>query len=240
MSTHIDGTPGSISGHPQFEDEIVVGVYQRTALDVDSVGFSFYKNVPDGGVTWDGRRLKIQMPGTFPPKVNIDLSWDEKSKAWHGLFERGAFQAQVTLKRPSDTLNSPFVGTWFNSREVMNNCLHIAQQTDGGLTAWSDDLQLTPGLVVYANGVHRPSQTFENYGEIAKAKIDPTSSSRITIWLRANTPVCCSHPFTASLSAGGHSMTGDWLDGGNQLRRAVEWRRMPGDSCNPFRALDKP
>jgi hypothetical protein len=111
---------------------------------------------------------------------------------------------------------------------MMNNCLHIPQQQDGSLTAWSDDLQ-TLGRVRYANGIQPPAQTREQYGEIAKAKLD--ASGRITVELRAYTAGCCSHSITASLSPDGQLLSGSWLAGMNQDSSAVEWKKIPGISC---------
>jgi hypothetical protein len=121
---------------------------------------------------------------------------------WSGLFERDSFHEHVSLKWPTSTaLESRLVGTWSDKAGMMNNCLHISQEKDGALTAWSDDLQ-TPGRMRYANGTH----TMEDYGEIAKAKMD--APDQITVELRAYNAMCCSHPFTAKLSADGQSLSG--------------------------------
>jgi hypothetical protein len=110
----------------------------------------------------------------------------------------------------------------------MNNCLHIAQQQDGTLTAWSDDI-MVPGRVRYANGLRPPAQTRERYGEIAKVQLD--APDQITAELRAYTAMCCSHPFTTKISADGRMLLGVWPAGPNQAPRAVEWDKMPGNSC---------
>lgn len=230
ITTHVDGTPTSLAGQLQYEDEFTAGLYQRTGPDVTPLGFNFFSTVAGGGMTWDGHQLAIHLPRRDDcPKVNVDLTWHEDSQTWTGLFERGSFSKQVSLKRPTPAASeSPFVGTWFDKGGTMNNCVHISQETGGALTAWSDDIQ-TPGQMRYANGLQPPKQTMESYGEIAKASMD--APDRITVELRAYIAICCSHPFTAKLSADGQSLAGRWLPGPNQMSGPVIWVRMPGNSC---------
>jgi hypothetical protein len=230
ITTHIDGAPTSIAGHVQYEDEFIAGIYQRTGQDVEPLGFNFFSSAAGGGMIWDGHHLAIHPGGKGDfPKMNLDLIWHEESQTWSGLFERGSFREQVSLKRPTSTASkSPFVGTWSDKAGMMNNCLHISQEKDGALTAWSDDLQ-TPGRLRYANGIQPPTQTMEHYGEIAKAKMD--APDQITIELRAYTAMCCSHSFTAKLSTDGQSLLGSWLVGSNQVQRPLIWVRMPSNSC---------
>lgn len=230
ITTHIDGAPASIAGHLQYEDEFTVGLYQRTGPDVKPLGFNFFSSAAGGGMTWDGHQLTIHLPGRGDlPNVNVDLIWHEDSQTWSGLFERNSFSEQVSLKRPtSEASGSPFVGTWSDKGGLMNNCVHISQDKNGALTAWSDDIQ-TPGQMRYANGIQPPTQTMERYGEIAKANMD--APDRIAVELRAYTAICCSHSFTAQLSADGQSLAGNWLAGPNQAPRPVIWVRMPSTSC---------
>ena len=229
ITTHIQGDVNSIAGHPQYEDELTVGLYRRVVPGVESSGFSYFSSTAGGGATWDGHQLTIHFAEGRSSKVNIDLIWHEDLQTWDGLFERDAFREQVSLKRPSSKASvSPFAGTWMDSRGLMNNCLHIAQQQDGALAAWSDDIQ-RPGQVRYAPGIQPPTQTLEHYGEIAKAEV--VAPGQVKVELRAYTPVCCSHPFAATLSADGKSMSGNWLAGPNQTPTAVEWRKRPGNSC---------
>jgi hypothetical protein len=230
VTTYIDGTPSNIAGHAQHVSNITVGLYQRTGPDVEELGFSFFPAAIDGGTNGDGYRLVIQFPGRGAiSAVNLDLVWHEQSQTWNGLFESGAFRGQVSLQRPASKSSvSPFAGAWSRTHAMMNNCLHIAQQQDSSLTAWSDDLQAL-GRVRYANGIQPPAQTREQYGEIAKAKLD--ASGQITVELRAYTAGCCSHSFTARLSPDGQLLSGSWLTGPNQDPSEVEWKKMPGISC---------
>ncbi len=237
ITTHIDGVPMSIAGHPQYEDEFSVGLYQRTEPDVKPLGFNFFSRTEGGPMTWDGHQLTIHLLGKNDlPNVNVDLIWNEGSQTWSGLFERGSFSRRVSLTRPTSTTpESSLVGTWFDKDGSMNNCVHISQEKHGALTAWADDLQ-TPGRIRYTNGMQPPTQTTEHYGEIAKAKMD--ASDQITVELRAYTAMCCSHPFTAKLSADKQSLSGIWLAGPNQAPRPVKWLRMPSNSCISARASE--
>jgi hypothetical protein len=113
------------------------------------------------------------------PTTNVGLVWHPESQRLSGLFERGPFREQVLLRRPaSKTTKSPFMGTWFEKGGgMMNNCVHIAQQEDGALVAWSDDIMI-PARERHANGIQPPAQTREHYGEIAKAKLDGCQLAR--------------------------------------------------------------
>lgn len=229
VSTHIDGAPVSLIGHTQYLDNLDVGLYQRTGKDVGEFDFSFFSTSAEGGATWDGQQLRMQAPQRKDlPKVEISLSWNETNKQWDGHFERGEFNRQVTLKRPVHANVSSFVGTWFDSKGLMNNCVHIAQQSDGGFTAWSDDV-LAPGRLRYANGIQPPNQSREHYGEIAKAKVNV--SGEIAVELRAYTAMCCSHAFVARISPDANTLTGSWSSGPNQNPRPIEWKKMQTNSC---------
>jgi hypothetical protein len=230
LTTFIHGTPETLARQPQFEGEFAVGLYQRMVPDVEPLGFNFF-TAPNGGANWDGHRLGIHLTGKADlPTTDVDLVWHPESQTWSGLFERGRFRKQIVLKRPaSETSKSPFVGTWFEKGGgMMNNCVHIAQQQDGALAAWSDDIMI-PRRVRYANGIQPPTQTQEHYGEIAKAKMD--APDQITVELRAYTAMCCSHPFTAKIAENGRMLSGVWPSGPNQAQRVAEWEKMQGNSC---------
>jgi hypothetical protein len=229
VSTHIDGAPTSLLGHQQYLDEFTIGIYQRTGPDVEPLGFSFFTSGSNGGATWDGQHLRVLAPQRMDlPKVDVDLMWNETGHVWNGHFEHGEFSRQVTLKRPENIHSSPLVGTWFDSKGLMNNCVHVAQQSDGGFTAWSDDVSI-PGRMRYASGIQPPPHSRERYGEIAKARAIPPG--QILVELRAYTSTCCSHPFTATISSDGSTLVGNWPSGPNQASRSVEWKKMPDDSC---------
>ncbi len=229
VSTHIDGTPVSQIGNQQYLDSLDIGLYQRTGPDVEAMGFSFFSINSNGGALWDGQQLRMFVPQRADrSKVEVSLFWDQTKKQWDGRYERGQFSRQVTLKRPESAKESSFVGTWFDSKGLMNNCVHIAQQSDGGFTAWADDI-LLPGRMRYANGIQPPPQSNEHYGEVAKARL--ISPGEILVELRAYIATCCSHPFKATVSPDGSKLVGDWPSGSNQAPRSVEWKRMPGDSC---------
>ena len=83
----------------------------------------------------------------------------------------------------------------------------------------------------YANGIQPPTQTVEHYGgNIAKVSID--ALDRITVELRAYTATCCSHPFTATLSADRQSLAGQF-GSPVQTKRQQRWSR---SECQPIPA----
>lgn len=230
LSTHIEGTPVSLIGHQHYLDYLEIGLYQRIGPEVEALGFSFFSTSSNGGALWDGQQLRMLVPRRGDlPKVKVSLFWNKAKKQWKGHYERGDFSRQVTLKRPEGRTASPFVGTWFDSKDPMNNCIHIAQQSDGGFTAWADDIALS-GRLRYANGIEPPPQSNEHYGEIAKARL--TSPSLILVELRAYIGICCSHQFKAAISPDGSELVGDWPSGPNQAPRRVEWKSMPDNSCS--------
>jgi hypothetical protein len=194
------------------------------------LSFNFFDLARNGGATWDGRNLRVNIQQKAElPEIHIDLGRDKEGQTWTGSFERADFHNQtITLRRPVGPSIRPFAGTWFAGNQLMNNCLHIAQAQDGSWTGWSDDIQI-PGRIRYANGIRPPERVMEHYGEVAKVKV--TEPDRIEVELRAYTPICCSHPFTAAISRDENSLIGDWLPRLNQVAQLVRWTRVQGDSC---------
>jgi len=215
---------------PQKTEDFEILVYQRSGSDVKPLGFNFFTTSPDGGAAWDGRHLRIALAQkSSSADIHVNLAWDDTARLWTGTFERGTFKRRaITLRRPVGRENSLFVGTWFESSGLMNNCLHIAQAEDGTFTGWGDDIQV-PGRIRYANGIRPPERATEHYGEIAKVEV--TEPDHIEVELRAYTPTCCSHPFTTAISRDGNTLVGDWPGGPNQAPRPVKWTRVQGDSC---------
>jgi hypothetical protein len=230
LETHIEGRPQRIEGKPQFEENLTVGLYERSGSEVEQLGFNFLSTSSGGPMAWDGHHLVIHLtPKAQLPAMNVDLIWHDELQTWTGSFERGAFHGRVTLKRPAFAgASSLFVGTWFDSRGLTNNCVHIARQEGGEYTAWSDDI-LFPAHMRFANGIQPPPYTLERYGTIAKAKL--IAPGQITVELNAYTSMCCSQPFSAKVSADGTMLSGDWTSGMNRQARVADWKKMLGDSC---------
>jgi hypothetical protein len=230
VSTTVASSATDLVAVPQDLKSLDIGLYQRSDSDGAAPGFRFFSTSSNGGATWDGRNLKIDAKQVANlPKVHVDLLWDDAARAWTGSMERADFKNQsITLRRPAALHKSLFVGTWYESSDLMNNCVHIAQAQDGTFTGWSDDIQI-PGRVRYAHGLPPSEQTMEHYGEIAKVKV--TQEARIEVELRAYIAMCCSHPFTAVISPDQNSLVGEWSTGPNQLQRSVKWTRVQGDSC---------
>jgi hypothetical protein len=230
LSTTVPNSTTNLKGIPQSLQDFEIGLYQRSGPNVKPLGFNFFTTSVNGGATWDGQHLRIDLQRKAElPSVHVDLAWNAAARVWTGAFERGAFRNEaLVLKRPTGPYNSLFVGTWFESNSLMNNCLHIAEAQDGTFTGWGDDIQI-PGRISYANGLRPPERAMEHYGEIAKVKI--TEPDRIEVELRAYTPICCSHPFTATISHDGNSLLVEWPVGPKQAPRSAKWIRVQGDSC---------
>jgi hypothetical protein len=230
ITTTVPNSTTNLNGIPQSLQDFEIGLYHRSGSDVKPFGFNFFTTSVNGGATWDGQHLRIDLQPTAElPSVHVDLAWNAAVPAWTGAFERGTFRNEaVVLKRPSGPYKRVFVGTWFESNSLMNNCLHIAESRDGTFTGWGDDIQV-PGRIRYANGLRPPEQAMEHYGEIAKVKV--IEPDHIEVELRAYTPVCCSHPFTATISHEGNSLLVQWPAAPNQAPRSAKWTRVQGDSC---------
>lgn len=103
------------------------------------------------------------------------------------------------------------------SLRLMNNCLHVRHRME----------HLPGGAATFKSldgyGMRKafgpPERALEHYGEIAKVKV--TEQDRIEVELRAYTPMCCSHPFTAAISRDGNALVGDWPGGQNQAPRSA-------------------
>jgi len=228
ISTTVPGSTTDLIGVPQTLQSFQIGLYQRSGSDVKPLDFNFFTTSVGGGATWDGRHLRIDLQQKAQlPEVHVDLAWNKSTHAWTGSFERAASRNQaITLKRPTRPQTSPFVGTWFERHGLMNNCLHIAQAQDGTFTGWADDIQIS-GRLRYANGLRPPERALLHYGQIAKVKV--SQPNRIEVELRAYTPMCCSHPFSASISRDRKSLVGNWPVALNQASGPAMWTRV--ESC---------
>jgi hypothetical protein len=98
ITAHIDETSAVLAGQLQHEDEFDALIYQRSEPDVPPRGFNSFSNSPNGGMTWDGNRITIHLPGKDTvPTFNVDLIWHEESQEWTGLFERGSVNHRSAL-----------------------------------------------------------------------------------------------------------------------------------------------
>ena len=228
VTTYIAGDGMTLVQVQHVLQGFTVGLYRRQDGEVEPGHFNYFASSPNDGASWDGHRLIIDWRKT-QPEVHVDLLLDQRMAAWTGKLELEKFRAQqVTLKRPAGEHPNPFVGTWLERNSVMNNCLHLVQDHQGALMGWADDLQI-PGRLRYANGIQQPAQALEHYGELAR--VTRTSENSIAVELRAGTPICCSHSFTAELDETGSLMLGNWPAGPNQASRPARWKRVKGNSC---------
>lgn len=232
VSTTVPSSTTNLSGIPQPLEDFEIGLYQRSHSDVEPFGLNFFAASPNGGATWDGRRLQIDLRSHAElPEVHVALTWNSAARSWTGSFQRGAFKSSaITLKHLLGPDRSRFLGTWINRSGPASECLHIAEAQDGSFTGWSDEIQV-PGRFQYANGLRTPVSAFEQYGDIAKVKVN--ASDRIEVELDAYTVMCCPHPFVATISRDGQSLSSEWPAGPNQAPHRAKWTRVQGNSCIP-------
>ena len=82
---------------------LTVGVYVRSATDVEPHGFNTFSTFHDGGASWDGEHLHFDLAHREDlPELHVALTWHPADKVWRGLFERAAYRNQaITLERPA-------------------------------------------------------------------------------------------------------------------------------------------
>ncbi|QHN04757.1 hypothetical protein FTO74_16375 [Granulicella sp. WH15] len=233
LTTKVAGAPTTLAGIPQTEEHLMIGVYQRTSLQLRQGDHNYFMDTPDSGVSWDGKRLVLEWTPRVAgdPAIDLDLIYDKHQEIWSGRFHRGEFSGHVMLRRPTVRGNgaaSSLTGTWVSNRPGMNGCVHIVQGSDGTLMGWSDDLQLS-GRYRYANGLKPPEQTFEQYGDLVKA--EQTGKNSFSIEFKAYTAMCCSRTYIGILSDDGLTLNGGWQAGPNQTPINLAWRKVRGDSC---------
>lgn len=230
MSTTVPSSAKNLNGVPQHLEDLEIGLYQRSRSDVELLGFNFFATSPNGGATWDGRHLQIDLRSKAElPEVHVALTWNNTTLSWTGTFQRGSFKDNaITLKHPVGPGKSRVPGTWMMDAGPAIECLHIAEAQDGTYTGWSDSIQI-PERFRYANGIQPPERAFEEYGDIAKVKV--TEPDRVQVELGAYTAMCCPHPFVATLSRDGRFLASEWPAGPNQTSHLARWTRVQGNSC---------
>jgi hypothetical protein len=227
--THIDGIPMSLAGRPQMLDRLDVGLFRHRGDQSGPDSYRYFTNGMNGGATWDGHRLRLLAAGSRDfAKVEVDLIWDSRRDVWTGGYADDEVALQATLQRPADAVRDKFVGTWFDSKDPMNNCLHLAQRSDGRYAGWFDSIQI-PGRFRYAKGLQPPKQSIERYGEVAT--VEATSPGRLRVKFGADASLCCSRSMFVSVKSDGRELVSDWLAGPGQASRGVVWRKMPSNSC---------
>jgi hypothetical protein len=215
---------------------LTVGLYHRNGAQLQlGEEYLFSDSLRGGSVRYDAGRLTLHASG-----YDLDLHRIAGDQ-WSGRFHHDNFDSQVTLARPLFRATSKaawFLGTWKSTEGAGPQCLHIAQQSAGGYTAWSDTLTAW-GSVEFAPQVPRPPYSWEHYGDLAKVHV--AGDGRASIELYAYNPLCCSHSFTATTSDGGRTMKAEWVrvmslgisssPGSNQSPHKSKWTKMPGDTC---------
>jgi len=228
LMTTVKGAPATLKGVPQFFRYAQIAVFERRGA-AWAFGDANWFTTDAGGARWSENHLEMHgmtNPPKGAPEIVVDLRFDPRTKSWSGRFHRGQVDRVVTLLRPHRRrvqAQSPFVGTWKRG-DVMNNCVHVAQEADGQLVAWSDDL-IAPGAMRYANGLKPPAETLEEYGSVVQVSAE--DGDRIRMELKVLSAMCCSI-HTGGILSSDHKYIRSADD-----RADREWRRVEGDSCRP-------
>lgn len=231
LTTRVKGDSRTLQGVDQFFQNAQIEVFERARRAQWAVGNGNWFADDSAGVEWSGTHLEIRSaaaPAAGIPEIQVDLRFDPRAEPWTGRFHRGHVDQSVTMRRPHagrDLAQSPFVGTWKRG-SVMNNCLHIAEEQDSSLVAWSDDL-VVPGALRYANGLKRPEEVMERYGIVAQV-ISQTAEG-IGLQLHALSAICCSIEAGGILSPDRMSIRTKEHPTGRQ--EFDVWHRVRGSSC---------
>lgn len=176
-------------------------VYQRIG-GVDK-GVWLLNNGKYQNLSWDGHRLQSESPyglGQF------DLTFDEQSESWKGTYTREGTTKPVQLVRPvlsPAPVSNPFVGAWFeNGLRAQALCVHIAQESDGTLTAWSDS---RTGPSIDRRDPPGTATCDEMYAHSLKA--ESTGDTLILHWVKEG-PGPPPRTFTGKLSSDGAQIVG--------------------------------
>jgi len=226
---------------PQYWQHLNFGVFQRKGAEMVFGEEGFFSDDPRGSsVTLEDGRLQLHFNSARGsiPSVNLDLVY-QTDNCWHGRFQRGSFDADVTLCRPTpspEIKQSLLVGTWSMGPVPGSSCVHIAQTGATTFTGWSDALQI-PGLTIYGPNFPGPHSLLQSYGNLAK--VDLSGNETVSIELGAYNTFCCSYRFTGHLEANGTTISGDLPPDPHQYLRVGTWIKMPGDSCVDPTAIPK-
>ena len=220
LTTKVFGLPTTLAGVPQKITGVFFGVYEVKNF-VSFAGRHFFSADSDG-VQLTSRSMRVSQSKTDGEQtVALNLTFDPQGNQWSGKAHIDNFNGQITFGRPhtrSRTASAPLAGTWEHFSPV-GICLHVAQQSDGSMAGWSDQLQV-PGLIRYANGIKPPSETIEIYG--VQDQVELVSPDAMLIHR---------DPY----AAGGNLQTeiGKLTSDPNVMSAGAfkPWRRVAGDSC---------
>lgn len=121
--------------------------YQRTAGDYQIASFVGLPAGRDRLTSWDGQRLLWQDQGSGIPdqmtkdSLSVDITFEAETASWSGKYTRNGITKDIRLSRPGSSRKVPstlLVGTWKspNAHPIPNNCVVIAEGTDGALVGW--------------------------------------------------------------------------------------------------------
>jgi hypothetical protein len=228
LITTVPATATSLAGTMQSWHNLVVSVYERKGPTIALYDQNSFSDSPRGGsVTFDHGRLRLH--ASAPPSIDLDLL--QSGHRWIGRFHRGAFDRQVTLRRPSFGKNaSPLIGTWQTSPPFpLSTCAHVVQTGPDHFTGWFDSLGVF-GLMHYPPNVKRLTTSTERYGELMEVRV---LNDKVSFQLPAfaDAGICCSHTFVGNLTEDGAAIGGLWPSGPNQEQHSGKWIRVRGDAC---------
>jgi hypothetical protein len=123
------------------------------------------------------------------------------------LIGPGLLPPQTPTNSGTAPRKNSLVGVWVavSAQAKFNNCVLIAQETDGTLIASSSG---------------------------NRVKVTQLNTGFFTLEFHPDSPACCSHTFIGHLSKDRATFSGVWQSGPNQASLSETWRRVSQVSCH--------
>ena len=152
------------------------------------------------GGSFNGANLRLQSQG-------MDLTFDARTHRWTGSWLLDGETRKVVLERPT-CQSHPLCGTWEGRDPVGPVRFHIAQSSDGFVTAWMD---------------RAAAPTNQRHGE----RLRIVSSEPPNLVIETISAGCCTNRFTGRLTEDRMSLSGKWSSLNLKVDAQQVFRRIP-------------
>jgi hypothetical protein len=137
----------------------------------------------------------------------VDLSFNMGSQRWTGSWFLEGETRQVVLERPA-CQSHPLCGTWQGRDPLGPVRFHIAQSSDGLVTAWMDTAS---------------DSSDQRHGR----RLQVVSPAPASFVVETTSGVCCTNRFSSRLSDDGRSLIGKWSSLNINVDAQQVFRRIP-------------
>jgi hypothetical protein len=186
-------------------------VYRRQDGQETSFLWGWYDESGSASPVFDGQRLRTGPDG----RVQLDVRFQPEMHRWSGTWWLDGETRNVVLEPPNPAAGSQVSalrGDWESVPDqpqpgIAFTTIHIAQSSDGALTAWMDQTQ--------AGADQR------HLGRLLRIiSADPSN-----VLMEEETGVCCPGRFAGVVSGDGSSLSGNWTSLNNVQGTRQSFRR---------------